>query len=92
MKSSTTDELISAGKLLARDLQSDDGVAQACVREMADRLEQFHRLACLARELQRNLRAPKRQERLADVLRQLAAFDVDLLGGDSKVGYEIQGE
>lgn len=88
MKRSTTAELISAGKILARDLQSDDGVAQACVREMAERLEQFHRLACLARELQRNLRAPNRQDQIAGVMRQLAALETDLLGGDSKAGYE----
>ena len=83
MKRSTTAELVRAGHHLA----NERGQNAELVGAITDRLEQFHRLACLARELQRNLRAPNRQDQIAGVMRQLAAMDVDLMGGDSKSGY-----
>ncbi len=34
--------LIEALRILAREIQSDDGVANACIAEAADRLDDFH--------------------------------------------------
>ena len=42
MKSST-ESLISALRVLARDIQTDDGVVNACLEEAAGRLEGLHR-------------------------------------------------
>ena len=42
MRSSTT-TLISALRILARDIKSDDGVANAAIAEAADRLEELSR-------------------------------------------------
>jgi hypothetical protein len=39
---STTETLIAAARALSRDIQSDDGVANAALVEIADRLEQQH--------------------------------------------------
>ena len=39
MKPSTTQTLIDALRILARDIQSDDGVANAAIAEAAQRLE-----------------------------------------------------
>lgn len=36
-----TETLIKAGHILARDIQSDDGVANAAIAEMADRLAEL---------------------------------------------------
>jgi len=37
-----TEILISALRILARDIQSDDGIANAVIFEAADRLEELH--------------------------------------------------
>ena len=42
MKSST-DTIISALRVLARDIQTDDGVVNACLEEAAGRLEELQR-------------------------------------------------
>lgn len=42
---SDTATLISALRILARDIQSEDGVANACIAEAADRIEQLNALA-----------------------------------------------
>jgi len=42
---STPKTLIDALRILARHIESDDGVANACIAEAADRLEE---LSCLA--------------------------------------------
>jgi hypothetical protein len=39
---STTETLIAAARALSRDIQSDDGVANAALVEIADRLEKLH--------------------------------------------------
>lgn len=39
---SKTGTLIEALKILARDIESDDGVPEACLLEAADRLEELH--------------------------------------------------
>jgi hypothetical protein len=39
---STTETLIAAARTLSRDIQSDDGVANAALVEIADRLEKLH--------------------------------------------------
>ena len=39
---SSTETLISALRILAEDIQSDDGVANQCIREAADRLEELN--------------------------------------------------
>lgn len=44
---STTETLVTALRILSRDIQSDDGVANAAIAEAADRLEE------LAAELRR---------------------------------------
>lgn len=38
---SSTETLISALRILARDIKSNDGVANACISEAADRLEEY---------------------------------------------------
>jgi hypothetical protein len=38
-----TDTIISALRILARDIQTDDGVANACLDEAAGRLEELQR-------------------------------------------------
>lgn len=38
---SSTETLIAALRVLARDIQSDDGVANAAIAEAADRLEEL---------------------------------------------------
>ena len=40
---SKTEILISALRILARDIQTDDGVVNACLAEAASRLEQLQR-------------------------------------------------
>lgn len=52
---STTETLIAAARALSRDIKSDDGVANAALVEIADRLEKLdgdvrHATACI-REL-----------------------------------------
>jgi hypothetical protein len=41
---SSTEAIISALRILARDIQSEDGVANAAIAEAADRLEEYHGL------------------------------------------------
>ena len=44
MKTSTkTKTLIKALRILSEDIESDDGVANACVAEAADRLEEMQK-------------------------------------------------
>jgi hypothetical protein len=40
-----TTTLIAALRILTRDIQSDDGVANSCIAEAADRIEQLDALA-----------------------------------------------
>ena len=40
---SSTETLIAAMRILARDIRSTDGVANAAIREAADRLEELQR-------------------------------------------------
>lgn len=40
---SSTETLISALRILAKDIQSGDGVANQCMREVADRLEELNK-------------------------------------------------
>lgn len=40
---SSTETIISALRVLARDIQSDDGVANAAIAEAADRMEEMQR-------------------------------------------------
>lgn len=42
-RESSTDTLIKALRILARDIQSEDGVANAAIAEAADRLERYQR-------------------------------------------------
>ena len=42
----STKTLVSALRILAQDIQSDDGVANAAIAEAADRLEEQHRQIC----------------------------------------------
>lgn len=41
MKRTDTKTLIEAARILSRDIQSDDGVANAALAEIADRLEEL---------------------------------------------------
>ena len=50
---SSTETLIAALRVLARDIQSDDGVANAAIAEAADRLEEFRNLCDAAVEFWR---------------------------------------
>lgn len=45
MKRTDTQTLISAMRILARDVQCDDGIANAAIAEAADRLEELHKAA-----------------------------------------------
>jgi hypothetical protein len=42
---SSTESLIAALRVLARDIQSDDGIANAAITEAADRLDELSRPA-----------------------------------------------
>lgn len=42
MKRTDTQTLIDAMRILARDIESGDGIANACIAEAADRLEELH--------------------------------------------------
>lgn len=44
---STTDTLIVAMRVLARDVQSTDGIANSAIAEAADRLEELQNAAAL---------------------------------------------
>jgi hypothetical protein len=44
MKRTSTDTLITALRVLARDVQSEDGVANSCLREAADRMEELNQV------------------------------------------------
>ena len=41
MRRSTTETIITAMRILAEDIQSEDGIANAAIREAADRLEEL---------------------------------------------------
>lgn len=41
MRRSSTQTIITAMRILAEDIQSEDGVANAAIREAADRLEEL---------------------------------------------------
>lgn len=41
MRRSSTETIITAMRILAEDIQSEDGVANAAIREAADRLEEL---------------------------------------------------
>ena len=45
MKRAKTETIIKAMRILAEDIQSGDGVANAAIREAADRLEEFRAAA-----------------------------------------------
>lgn len=80
MRSSTT-TLISALRILARDIQSEDGVANAAIAEAADRLEELSREnARLQMELDSTCNAEElRQVRAENVkLRERIAFEASL--------------
>lgn len=47
---SSTETLITALRILAREIQSDDGVANAAIAEAADRLEDLQRENAALRE------------------------------------------
>ena len=59
---SKTESLISALRVLARDIQTDDGVVNACLEEAAGRLEE------LQRELTEAIR--ERNKTVADLIKQ----------------------
>jgi hypothetical protein len=42
MKRTDTQTLIAAMRILARDVQCDDGIANSAIAEAADRLEELH--------------------------------------------------
>jgi len=48
---SSCDTLIAAMRILARDIDSQDGVANAAIAEAADRLEEFQNALLQIREL-----------------------------------------
>ena len=52
---SSTETLIAALRVLARDIQSDDGVANAAIAEAADRLEELESVAVAAEDMIRSL-------------------------------------
>ena len=45
MRRTDTHTLIAALRILARDIESDDGVANECISEGADRLEELFEIA-----------------------------------------------
>jgi len=47
---STTETLIAAMRILARDIQSGDGVANAAIAEAADRLEELQKEIAIVKE------------------------------------------
>jgi hypothetical protein len=59
MKESSTDTLIKAMRVLARDIQSGDGIANAAIDEAADRLQRLKKYEHLYREEQKSKRALK---------------------------------
>jgi len=42
MRRSSTETIIGALQVLARDVQSDDGVANLCLHEAAERMQELH--------------------------------------------------
>lgn len=44
MYKTSTETLITALRVLARDVQSEDGVANSCLREAADRMEELNQV------------------------------------------------
>ena len=44
MHKTSTETLITALRVLARDVQSEDGVANSCLREAADRMEELNQI------------------------------------------------
>lgn len=45
MKQTDTDTLVQALRILSRDIESGDGIANETIREAADRIETLNRLA-----------------------------------------------
>ncbi len=68
---SNTGTVVATLRQLAKDIESPDGVANAAIAEGADLLEQHHRIACLAREVETRPDADKRRSGNAQVLREL---------------------
>ncbi len=64
---SNTGTVVAALRQLVRDIQSPEG---------ADLLEQHHRIACLAREVETRPDADKRRSGNAQVLRELRTLGV----------------
>jgi hypothetical protein len=48
-RKSSTETLVAAMRVLARDIQSGDGVANAAIAEAADRLEELEKQAAIGR-------------------------------------------
>ena len=65
-----TETLIKAGHILARDIQSDDGVANAAIAEMADRLAELR--AEIARLTQSEIESDQLRDRLSKLLEDVA--------------------
>jgi hypothetical protein len=87
MKHSTTPTIISALKILARDIQSNDGVANATILEAAQRLEMYRshsRLIIEATEAQKELwmgcsKWFQQQDIIRNLIAQLADFENSIL-------------
>lgn len=56
-RKSSTETLIAAMRILARDIQGGDGVANAAIAEAADRLEDLERQAAIGRRAVEELRS-----------------------------------
>ena len=58
---SSTETLIAALRILARDIQSEDGVANAAIEEAAARLKELERENAALRELATRMAAEMRE-------------------------------
>lgn len=63
MRRSKTSTIISALRILAEDIQSEDGIANAAIREAAERMEELQRLL-------REASGPMSQERWSTSFRR----------------------
>lgn len=83
-RKSSTETLIAAMRILARDIQSGDGVANAAIAEAVDRLEELH-----AGHLRDATKMAEQQARIAELEAQAAIGrravemlkDLEWLGG-----------
>ena len=66
-RKSSTETLVAAMRILARDIQSGDGVANAAIAEAADRLEELH-----ADHLRDATKMAEQQARIAELEQQAA--------------------